>query len=820
MGLSSVFSTAISGLQASETTIDVAGNNVANANTVGFKSSNVVFATQFLQTLGLGAAPSDTNGGVNPRQIGLGTQVAAVTPVFTQGTLEISSSPSDLAIQGDGFFIVNGTTGEQLFTRNGKFQVNSQNQLTTVGGERLLGFGVDDRYQIQNTQLVPLTIPLGQAAVAKSTENVYLEGTLTPTGDVADTPEILQSGKLSDGSLPYPTNGTMALSTLPLSPIAPASAVNVAGTGIGAGTYRYKIAFVDATGNETVPSSATSPAITLTGAAGSDAIDLTGMVDATTSGLSNTLYTQKRIYRIDDSASSPVFQLVATVAENQASYTDTTAQATLNAVVPAAANDLKGTLDAGDYGYYVTWLNASGDETRPTQLVTQTASAGRRIRLDNIPLPNPAAAGGFNQIRVYRSVANNTSQHYLVATLPATQSSYIDTTPDSVLTSTDPLVNPNQAKTINLDGPKITAGLALVNVRKLENGVYTTPFQTGTLSFTSRKGGRTLATKQLDITSTTTVQNLLDFMRNAMGIQQIVGNEGGNITSDGRLQLTGDNGVDNSLEIGLSGFQLTPSGGGTTQQVNLGFNSTQTAKGQSAVADFLTYDSLGIALNVRVTAVLESRTNTQTTYRWFADSSNNDPSTTNGPVAQAAIAVGTGTITFDGEGKFLSASNSSVAIARDNVPSASPLSFKLDFSNLSGLSANTASLAATRQDGFPPGKLASYIIGEDGLIRGVFDNGTQRDLGQIRLARFANPEGLEQKGKNLYAAGVNSGLPVQGNPGNQGTGTIVSGAVELSNTDIGKSLIQLISASTQYRGNARVITAAEQLLDELLNLRR
>ena len=76
------------------------------------------------------------------------------------------------------------------------------------------------------------------------------------------------------------------------------------------------------------------------------------------------------------------------------------------------------------------------------------------------------------------------------------------------------------------------------------------------------------------------------------------------------------------------------------------------------------------------------------------------------------------------------------------------------------------------------------------------------------------------RGKNMYAAGVNSGLPVTASPTSQGVGSLIAGAVELSNTDIGTSLIQLISAATQYRGNARVITAAQQLLDELLNLRR
>ena len=88
------------------------------------------------------------------------------------------------------------------------------------------------------------------------------------------------------------------------------------------------------------------------------------------------------------------------------------------------------------------------------------------------------------------------------------------------------------------------------------------------------------------------------------------------------------------------------------------------------------------------------------------------------------------------------------------------------------------------------------------------------------MARFANNSGLVQKGENLFTSGVNSGLPILGKPGEQGIGSIISGAVELSNTDIGQNLIDLILASTQYRGGTRVITAVQQLFDELLNLRR
>src|SRR6188474_3190765 len=118
MGLASALTTALTGMQAAETQLDVVGNNLANSQTVGFKASDAVFATQFLQTQSLGSAPTGGSGGTNPRQTGLGTRVAEVTPDFTQGTIEISSNPSDLAIQGDGFFMVEDGQGERLYTRN------------------------------------------------------------------------------------------------------------------------------------------------------------------------------------------------------------------------------------------------------------------------------------------------------------------------------------------------------------------------------------------------------------------------------------------------------------------------------------------------------------------------------------------------------------------------------------------------------------------------------------------------------------------------------------------------------------------------------
>jgi flagellar hook protein FlgE len=112
------------------------------------------------------------------------------------------------------------------------------------------------------------------------------------------------------------------------------------------------------------------------------------------------------------------------------------------------------------------------------------------------------------------------------------------------------------------------------------------------------------------------------------------------------------------------------------------------------------------------------------------------------------------------------------------------------------------------------------VISEEGIVNGVFDNGIIRPLGQVVLARFANPNGLIEDGNTTYKEGVSSGTAALVTPGTFGVGTVRSGAIELSNTDIGKSLVDLIVASTNYKGNARVISSVQQLVDELLVLGR
>ncbi len=136
--LRSLFS-AISGLRANQTMLDVTGNNIANANTVGFKASNIMFQDSLSQMLTAGAAPSASSGGKNPVQIGLGVQVGGITTNFGQGSAQVTNKPTNLMISGDGFFVVN-RLGENMFTRAGAFNFDNTGNLVTVDGDVVRGY--------------------------------------------------------------------------------------------------------------------------------------------------------------------------------------------------------------------------------------------------------------------------------------------------------------------------------------------------------------------------------------------------------------------------------------------------------------------------------------------------------------------------------------------------------------------------------------------------------------------------------------------------------------------------------------------------------
>ena len=570
MGLTTALNTSLNGLTLNETAIEVIGNNIANAATNGFKASAVQFTTQLSRTLTVGSAPQGQNGGTNPRQVGLGSTTAAIRRDFSQGAITTSTSSSDLAIEGEGFFVLSGSDG-QIYSRNGNFTLNNQSQLINADGLRVKGYGVDDQFNVVTTQLVNVEIPLGKLNVAQETRNVSVEGSVRTdeAAVIATESEVIRSAPLFDGT-----------------------------------------------------------------------------------------------------------------------------------------------------------------------------------------------------------------------------------------------------------GAAITASTLLTDVRTSVGG--SPEFVSGeTVSFTPRKGGADYDPADFVITSTSTAGDLAQFLSDSFGLDASAsvtgdpfGPAGVNITTDGRFEIVANAGTSQAVEITPSRLKQTQTGAGLTSvaAIDLDFASVRDGIGESSVVTFPVFDSLGEQVLVRMHAILESKSPTATTYRYYFESSQDSDINTS---------LTTGRFTLNEAGEIAGDSTVTLSIDRDNT-AAKTMSVDVDISRITGLTepGSSGSLSLLSQDGAPAGSLTSFNINDSGVVSGVFTNGVIRPLGQIVLARFANPLGLVDNGGGTLFEGVSSGPAQITIPGQTGTGSIRSGAIELSNTDVGRSLVDLIVSSTNYRGNARVISSVQQLVDELLVLGR
>jgi flagellar hook protein FlgE len=546
--------TSLTGLNANQLAIEVAGNNISNANTNGYKGDRAVFQNSFLQTFGEGATPTADSGGTNPFQVGRGVQMSGTQRMFTQGSIENTGINTDVAIEGDGMFIARDSQGGQFYTRDGSFRLNSQNVLTTSGGMFVQGYGTDDNFNLITGNLSEIQIPIGLLNSGVASTLARLDGNLDVSGTPATTGSTVTSQSFTDSSGAPATGGTL-LSDL--------------SSGGGA---------------------------------------------------------------------------------------------------PFAAGDT---------------------------LTLQGRKGGREM-----PEATFAVAAG--------STLDDLGQFVL----------------DSMGVNTDPALNP-------------PAGASVVS---------------------------------------------------------------------GQLVITGNPGSENDIIIDAS--DLTSSNPNAPSP----FTFSQTpADGASVFTSFNVFDSLGQPATVNITAIMDSKTSAGAEWSFFAES-NDD--TDLSPV------LGTGTLQFDTNGQLQAVSGNSLIINRAGTGSADPLTIDLDFSTMTGFDTQQSSLVMSDQDGMPAGQLNNFSIGQDGVILGTFSNGLSVTLGQMVLGSFSNPEGLVAASSNLFREGPNSGSARIGPPMTLGAGNIKAGSLELSNVDLSKEFINLITASTGFSAASRVITTSDELLQELLSVIR
>lgn len=338
------------------------------------------------------------------------------------------------------------------------------------------------------------------------------------------------------------------------------------------------------------------------------------------------------------------------------------------------------------------------------------------------------------------------------------------------------------------------------------------------------RGGATLPSRTFEVNATnttgsdangTTLGDFMTFMQDILGIDPTQANAPGvTVNALGQVVVESNTGESNEILID-PGDIIAATAAGNSQPFSSAWTTVQEANGESVRTNFIAYDSLGNALSIDMTVVLEDKNSTGTEWRFYIHSE--DDSDLNKYLSS-------GTIEFDNAGQFVLAQGGSFVIDRTNTGALDPQNINLVFTdpngNLGSLVAlsgeGTSQVNSLRQDGTPVGTLEDFSISEDGTITGVFSNSLLRDLGRLPLAMFSNNAGLVEVGGNLYANASNSGSPQIVSAGTGGSGRVIGRALELSNVDLAQEFISLISAQTGFSANSRIISTSDQMIQELL----
>lgn len=268
--------------------------------------------------------------------------------------------------------------------------------------------------------------------------------------------------------------------------------------------------------------------------------------------------------------------------------------------------------------------------------------------------------------------------------------------------------------------------------------------------------------------------------------------------------------LDSVSAVPASPFTLDGNGDGTNNDpANYNFSHTITV-----------YDSQGGAHQVSLYFV-KTGDNAWTAHYVHQDSAN----------PTQLVVAGTQTLTFDLNGALIN-DNSGTAINFNFGAAVAAQSISFNYGTGTGETpvgngldgstqfASEFGILNLTQDGYAAGNLRNIVVSENGVITGIFTNGQTRSLGQIALAKFVAPNGLAKLGRNLYGETFDSGQPVVGMATSSGLGRVLSNTLELSNVDLAEEFVKMISAQRGFQANSRVITTSDEMMQELVNLKR
>lgn len=836
----------VSGLQAHQVAMDVEGNNISNVNTTGFKYSRADFGTMFSQTVKIATAPTDGRGGSNPLQIGLGVSVSSTTRIHSQGSVQTTDKNTDVAINGDGFFMVSDDGGlTNYLTRSGDFKLDAYGNFVNNAGFVVQGWNINWDDQTIDSSRTPQNIfidPGMHIPAAKSTE-VAIKANLNSGLNIGTSSRNLyaldsvhgwntKTQRAEDendtGTTQFYTTSKNAVEVTEKG-VDAGSLFNANGQGLnlreGQGIWvsyadaKFTTATAGANGVFNENSQTTQQNVIFWGNK-DNAVNL----DITLNGVN----IQNANIRSLDEAIAYINTFTAP--------TDTRDGTGVKAVKKADGSGIEFVNDNAD---------GTTDNMKNIDLVVkQTNTAGERFRVTwNQQNQNFTAAtvkANGNSAWINGGTAGLTEERVQIITAHK----YVySSTPVNI----PPMYNPDGGPgydPANQNNP----GTAENNYFQAVQGSL---LNTDSRTFRTTEDLRELL--QRDARYGVDYDGSGGFEIDGRDVNEgvkVVVTENGNFAISNPNEIpqrpgfvmpgapgTQDNRTTHNMSFNITAYsnkQGTVSTNDAFTKIFKAFDGVLTVGGQIKESEQLKlsafsagleiYDSLGSKHTLEVQFVKQSTTQDGGN-EWQMIIRVPEPAEIN-TTGEGPTNIIVGTARFNNDGSLANYSPKTINFSPNNGAAPNQqikLSFGTSGSNDGLVSSNSAStLTGQATDGYTSGNLKPDAIRVDdkGNILGEFTNGKTFAVAKIAMASVANNSGLEEIGGNLFKVTANSGNIVVGEAGTGGRGEMKTSALEMSNVDLSRSLTELIIIQRGYQANSKTISTSDQMLQTLIQLKQ
>ncbi|EGB1376119.1 flagellar hook protein FlgE [Campylobacter coli] len=837
----------VSGLQAHQVAMDVEGNNISNVNTKGFKYSRADFGTMFSQTVKIATAPTDGRGGSNPLQIGLGVSVSSTTRIHSQGPVQTTNKNTDVAINGDGFFMVSDDGGlTRYLTRDGDFKLDAYGNFVNNAGFVVQGWNINWDNQTIDSSRSPQNIfidPGMHIPAAKSTEvaikanlnsglnigtssrNLYALDSVHGWNNKTQRPE----DENDTGTTQFYTTSKNAVEVTEKG-VDAGSLFNANGTGLnlreGQGIW---VSYADAKFTTDKPANVNvfdpNNHTNQNGSIFWGDKDNTVNLDITLNGVN----IQNANIRSLDEAIAYINTFTAP--------TDTRDGTGVKAVKKADGSGIEFVNDNAD---------GTTDNMKNINLtVHQANTAGERHQINWVAANNnfTATSTKNNANSVWIPTAANVNGNAESIQIITAHKYVYSSNPVDIGPMYNPDGGPQFQPGVGTNAPTDPASLNYWNAIQgsLKNSDARTFRTTEDLRELLQRDARYGVDYDGDGSKTYDADDINQAVK-------VVVTENGNFAISNANETStipanagaGANAATTdpkNMSFNITAYsnkQGTVSTNDAFTKIFKAFDGVLTVGGQIKESEQLKlsafsagleiYDSLGSKHTLEVQFVKQSTTQDGGN-EWQMIIRIPEPAEIN-TTGEGPTNIIVGTARFNNDGSLASYTPRTINFSPNNGAAPNQqikLSFGTSGSNDGLVSSNSAStLTGQATDGYTSGNLKPDAIRVDdkGNILGEFTNGKTFAVAKIAMASVANNSGLEEIGGNLFKVTANSGNIVVGEAGTGGRGEMKTSALEMSNVDLSRSLTELIIIQRGYQANSKTISTSDQMLQTLIQLKQ